>query len=176
MRSIYIRSHYKVSKHFSGIFARSALLLFDMANIETSVGKEALSYCTKCRMDLAHTIVAMKGDQIAKVECKTCHTIHQFRAPKGITEPAPKAKRKAKGAEGGSSKATVEDTWNQLMSDHKAKPEKGYNVKSTFLVGDKIAHKTFGQGFVSRVIYPNKIEVIFRNDVRVLIHHGQHTV
>ena len=58
----------------------------------TPVAKETLAYCTSCKMDLNHIIVAMKGDRIAKVQCLTCKKEHNFRAPKGATEP-PKKKR-----------------------------------------------------------------------------------
>ena len=65
---------------------------------KTAVAQEVLSYCTSCKIDLAHTIVSMKGDQVAKVECKTCKKTHAFKAPKGVTEVAPKKKRASKKA------------------------------------------------------------------------------
>ena len=69
-----------------------------MAASSEQVGKETLAYCTSCKMDLAHLVVAMKGDRIAKAECKTCKKIHAYKAPKGITEPAAKKPKKAKKA------------------------------------------------------------------------------
>ncbi len=68
-----------------------------------SVGKEAIAYCTSCKMDLNHTIVAMHGDRIIKVQCRTCRKDHAYKAPKGIKDPtvAPEvrvAKEKEKAA------------------------------------------------------------------------------
>jgi hypothetical protein len=60
---------------------------------QVKVSSDVLSYCTSCRMDLNHIVVSMKGDQIAKVECRTCKKTHVYRAPKGITEKTPKAER-----------------------------------------------------------------------------------
>lgn len=58
------------------------------------------------------------------------------------------------------------------MHTHRDAPMKAYNTKGNFVLGDKIHHPTFGEGIVGKLIYPNKIEVIFRSDMRVLIHGG----
>ena len=60
---------------------------------KNSVGTEALAYCTSCKMDLNHVIVAMKGDRIAKVQCLTCKKEHVYKAPKGVTEPMPRPRK-----------------------------------------------------------------------------------
>ena len=54
---------------------------------EIVVGKEIVSYCTKCKMDLGHTIVAMKGAVPARVICRTCKSEHNFKVKKGVKEP-----------------------------------------------------------------------------------------
>ncbi len=135
----------------------------------TSVGKEIISYCTSCKMDLNHVIVAMKGDRVAKVQCFTCKKEHAFKAAKGTTEPKKKrgkAAKEAAEAEGN----PIELEWEKLMTTHKDAPSKSYNTKGQFSLGDKINHSTFGAGIVGKLIYPNKIEVIFRTNVKVLIH------
>jgi len=141
-----------------------------------AVAQETLSYCTSCKIDLAHLIVSMKGDKIAKVECKTCKKTHAYKAPKGVTEVAPKAakkKRASKKSEDGSPSATtIEAEWEKLMNTHRDAPFKSYAPKSKFILGDKIKHSTFGEGIVGKLIYPNKLEVIFRTDIKVLIHGG----
>ena len=120
-------------------------------------------------MDLAHLVVAMTGDRIAKAECKTCKKIHAYKAPKGVKTPKPK-KERAPRAE----KKTVEVSWQELMDMNKAKPSKGYNTKGAFVVGDKVNHPTFGEGIVERLIYPNKFEIIFQTSMKILIHAGNH--
>jgi hypothetical protein len=140
------------------------------------VGKEALAYCTSCKMDLAHMIVAMKGDRIAKAQCQTCKKEHAYKAPKGVTEPgkAPKSARARKKAEAQAEEAahSIEAEWQKLMLTHKEAPMKPYSMKGKFGLGDKIAHPNFGEGIVGKLIYPNKIEVIFQMDMKVLIHGG----
>lgn len=143
------------------------------------VGKEALAYCTSCKMDLNSIIVAMKGDRIAKVQCLTCKKDHVYKAPKGVTEPGKatktsRSKKKEAAAEELTSHS-IEAEWTKLMLSHKDAPTKGYSMKGSFGLGDKINHPNFGEGIVGKLIYPNKIEVIFKMDMKVLIHGGAPT-
>lgn len=139
-----------------------------------SVANETLAYCTSCKMDLNHVIVAMKGDRIAKVQCLTCKKEHVYRAPKGASEPQAKAPSKAKkaAAEAEDTNHSIEVEWEKLMSAHKELPLKPYSTKGKFGLGDKLNHPTFGDGIVGKLIYPNKLEVIFRHDVKILIYSG----
>ena len=123
-------------------------------------------------MDLNNVIVAMKGDRVAKVQCLTCKKEHVYKAPKGVDEPA-KAPRKKKVKEAEDKGNPIELEWEKLMSDHKDAPMKTYAMKGHFALGDKLNHPTFGDGIVGKLIYPNKLEVIFRHDVKVLIYGGQ---
>jgi ribosomal protein L44E len=150
-----------------------------MTRSSESAGKEVLAYCTSCKMDLIHWVVAMKGDKIAKAQCKTCNKEHVYKAPKGITEPGEQVKKKStkkektKTGEGLTADGTpIAQEWEKLMNTHKNNPMKSYNTKGLFLLGDKLNHPSFGEGIVGKIIYPNKIEVIFRNNVKILIHGG----
>ncbi|OFZ21944.1 MAG: hypothetical protein A2X94_15930 [Bdellovibrionales bacterium GWB1_55_8] len=140
-------------------------------NPSTEVAQEALSYCTSCKMDLNHVIVAMKGDRIAKVQCLTCKKEHVYRAPKGATEPV-KKKSKKETAAAEAAISSIEAEWTKLMTAHKDAPMKPYSMKASFALGDKLKHPTFGDGIVGKLIYPNKLEVIFSNNIKVLIHAG----
>lgn len=133
---------------------------------KVEVGSDCLSYCTSCRMDLNHVVVAMKGDRVAKVECRTCKKIHAYRIPKGQKAPAKKSTRATKKT------VSVEDEWSRLMEATKDSPTKNYSTKSSFQQGDRLNHPKFGDGVVGKVIYPNKLEVVFKQDVKVLVHAG----
>jgi hypothetical protein len=144
----------------------------------SNVAKEVLAYCTSCKIDLNHIVVAMKGDRIAKVQCKTCKKEHTYKAPKGVTEPPTKpAKRASKKASGSTAESATQGTpveaeWEKLMVTHKNTPLKSYVVKGHFSLGDKINHPSFGEGIISKLIYPNKVEVIFKTDIKIMIHAG----
>lgn len=152
---------------------------------KAAAAQETLAYCTSCKMDLNHRIVAMKGDRIAKVECLTCKKEHAYKAAKGVTDPAKAAAKAAKAKAAKAKKAKgerqegmtaegnpIEAEWQKLMNDHREAPLKTYTMKGKFQLGDKIAHTSFGDGIVGKLIYPNKIEVIFQTDIKVLIYGG----
>jgi len=62
--------------------------------------------------------------------------------------------------------------WAQLMGTHPETPPQKYSMKSSYDVGTKIDHPTFGKGIVGKLIYPNKIECLFAETSKVLIHAG----
>jgi hypothetical protein len=107
------------------------------------------------------------------VKCHTCGTTHQYRAPKGVTEP-PKKKTSKKAAAEAASATSIADEWKKMIAQNQASPQKKYTPKGAFLLGDRIQHSSFGEGIVQKIIYPNKIEVLFETDVKLLIHGGTH--
>ena len=54
-------------------------------------GVEVDAYCTRCKMDLTHKIIAVVGNKPVKVECRTCYGTHNYRPPKSGPVPPPRA-------------------------------------------------------------------------------------
>jgi hypothetical protein len=144
------------------------------------VAQEVIAYCSQCKMDLAAIVVAMKGDQILRVECKTCRKKRGYKAPKGIDEPgkAPPVKKTTRGARteaGERVDRSVGAEWKKALLQYKDRPLNTYSAKMAVGVGDRIAHPTFGEGVVMKPIHPNKAEILFEMDIKVLIVGGART-
>ncbi len=138
---------------------------------ELSVGKEVLSQCNKCKLILAHIIVTMKDAKTAdKVQCKTCKATHTFKDPsaKKAKTSVDKVIKTAK-ARSGKTTETISELWNKAVNKSTSSA-KDYSIKGSFITGDLIDHPTFGQGVVEKLIDSNKIEVIFQDDYRTLMH------
>ncbi len=139
---------------------------------EISVGKEILSQCNKCKLILAHIIVTMKDATTPdKVMCKTCKGTHGFKDP-GATKKKTSIDRVIKSAKSASGRKVTEsvaELWTKALNRTTSKA-RTYNMKDSFALGDIIEHPTFGQGVVERLIDNNKIEVIFQDDYRTLLH------
>ncbi len=140
-----------------------------------AVAEEVLAYCSQCKMDLKATVVAMKGDQVLRVQCRTCRGERGFKAPKGVDDPKKAPKRATRGAK--ASKAEKEDhsvaaEWRKEMLARKDRPLNTYNAKLQLNIGDRLAHPTFGEGIVMKNIHPNKAEILFEMDLKVLITGG----
>ena len=91
------------------------------------VAEQVLAYCSQCKMDLGATVVAMKGDQVVRVQCRTCRGERAFKAPKGVTDPkmAPPAKTTARGARTASGERedhSVGAEWRKALLAHKDRP------------------------------------------------------
>ncbi|MBW1799769.1 MAG: hypothetical protein JRJ85_03470, partial [Deltaproteobacteria bacterium] len=56
------------------------------------VSEDIVAYCTSCKMDLAHVIVALDGEKVKKVLCKTCNKEHVYKAPREGKVPPKKKK------------------------------------------------------------------------------------
>jgi hypothetical protein len=143
-----------------------------------SVGKEIVCFCTRCKMDLGHTIMAMVGGSPARVVCRTCKSEHNYKPKRGVKEPggAETVRRTVVGGGARSPREkTVEKTvpveveWMKQLNAS-TKPMKPYAANESFTAGDRVSHPTFGEGVVQKLLYPNKIEVIFRMDIKTLIH------
>ncbi len=142
------------------------------------VAEEVLSYCSSCRLDLRATVVAMKGDQIIKVQCKTCRGERLYKAPKGVTDPSkapPPKTRAGRTASGEKADHSVGTEWRNAMNSHRSRPLQTYSAKLQVSIGDRIAHPTFGEGVVLKHIHPNKAEIIFEMDIKTLICGGPKT-
>ncbi len=133
---------------------------------EIGVGKEVLSYCSKCKLTLSHTIATMKSAKsIGKVECRTCKATHAYKDPskvksRGIKSQTDKSKNND----------SVADIWMNAINKSSAKSQ-DYSLKKQFHLGDIIDHPKFGPGVVEKLVDQNKIQVIFRHDIKTLMHN-----
>ncbi len=148
-----------------------------MTTRKLSVGDIIDARCTKCRAVLNHRIVAMVEEKVVRVECNTCNGVHNFHAPPAPKEAkAPKKTSTAKPRSTSAvSRATRKDPveaereeWASLSPtfDHgKALP---YDMNGRFSVKRLVLHPTFGIGLVKAVIVPNKMQVLFKDGVKLL--------
>ena len=151
-------------------------------------GGEIDAYCTKCKLDLTHRIIAMVGDAVKKVECKTCGSHHLYRKPRSEKEAEAAAAVKAGSAakkprsEGGPRTASERhaaaeraerervSTWERAIAGQPTNAFKPYSVKSLLGQGELVRHPKFGDGVVARVIDRAKVEILFQDGTRTMAH------
>lgn len=137
-----------------------------MALPEYGVGKEVLSNCTKCKLNLAHIIVVMKSDKTpGKVQCKTCQSVHAYKDPftKRIST---KTGKRTKTVD-----RPVAEVWAEALEKSPPGDALKYSIKTKFALGDVISHPTFGDGVIEKTKDGNKIDVIFESDIKTLVHN-----
>ncbi len=135
-----------------------------------AVAKSVFVPCKKCGEDRYHTVLAHPTPTSAKMKCEVCGASKTMKfggAPK-------KAKATSTGA-----KKTTRTRVNKA-DEHKAEYEKlinnvednavKYDMKGAFEANQKLNHPKFGVGVV-RTIFADKIEVVFQDEVRNLVHN-----
>lgn len=144
-------------------------------------GDDVEAWCTRCRMNLNHRVIAVVHGAVQKVQCLTCGGDHKYYPPKNASarekgdrdrergtsspKPAPKDRKKPD-----RSAAKAESEWSTFMKemdlDTKPRP---YGVSQAYTRGEYIEHPTFGIGRVLDIVGIEKVEVIFREGRKVLI-------
>ena len=122
------------------------------------------AWCTKCKLELEHTIVAMVDDFPKKVKCNTCQGQHNYKA-----KPAERSRTKSNGtARKRKAKESTYETYLGLLKESDVANVKKYSMKDNFEKDQVIDHSKFGTGIVTSVINPNKIEILFKDGTKLL--------
>jgi hypothetical protein len=140
-----------------------------------TTGGNCDAWCTKCKLDLAHTIHAMVDDQPVKVECNTCHGIHKYRPTAAVKEAAKAAAKAERARRSSGTRKTapkappIPTQWREAMERLHAVDQQRYSVKGLFEVDHIIDHSKFGVGVVVKILEPTRVRVIFRDEERTMV-------
>lgn len=142
-----------------------------MSSKKLSAGDIIEAHCTRCRTLMNHTIVAMVGERVVRVQCNTCDGVHNYKEAKpakasaGRTAgpkqaAAPRASRKDPGA-------AEREEWIALRPGMQRERAKAYDMNGSYKVKDLVEHPAFGLGVVQRVV-ANKVEILFEGGKKLL--------
>ena len=110
-----------------------------------TVGDRTDKFCTVCAEERGHIVTSIsKRGQISRVNCAKCGTVSTFKIA-SRTSPRPA---------------------NTTPSP--------YDRTLTYRAGQSMAHEMFGIGEVTRLIEPGKMDVLFQDRLRRLIHAQGH--
>lgn len=135
------------------------------------VGGDVDGYCTRCRMILGHTIIAMVGDKIARVRCNTCQGQHAFKpSPPGTktTSSAGEGRTRPAAPRAPKEKAEVRP-FEEIFAGRDTESARPYSPRERFADGEVILHPTFGLGLVKNARH-DKVDVIFKQGEKTLVH------
>jgi len=151
-----------------------------------STGGNCDAWCTKCKLELAHTIVAMVDGVPVRVICNTCNSEHKYRGPKATStrstagtssrsSSSSRSPRMTKAEkEAIESAQSLRRRWDEQLAKTAGTEQVPYNVKADYTAGDVIEHPKFGLGFVVEETAFNRIKVLFQDAERVLVaRHGK---
>jgi hypothetical protein len=106
-----------------------------------TVGERADKLCAICNEERGHVVTSVtKAGQISRVSCPKCHTVSTLKL----------------------SSRTVRRPSESVCSP--------YDQKHSYRAGQTLMHTTYGLGEVTALIEPLKIDVLFADRVRRLVH------
>ena len=113
-----------------------------MEEHQYAVGDRVEKLCAPCGEERGHVVVSLnKQGRISRVTCPRCGAKTAFKKGKTSTGASPSTKNSAP-----------------------------YDWTRTYRKGQTMTHPTFGIGEVTAVIEPQKIDVLFSDKIRRLIH------
>jgi hypothetical protein len=113
-----------------------------MEKLQYSVGDRVDKLCAVCKEERGHIVALLnKQGQISRVSCPQCGTRSAFKSGKTVK--------------------------NNRSLPQDSPP---YDWTRTYRKGQTMMHPTFGLGEVTAVIEPQKIDVLFSDRVRRLVH------
>lgn len=142
--------------------------------MKPAIATDVDSWCTRCRLLLAHTVETMIGDKITRVHCNTCGAQHAYRPhPPGASGAAGERgsgslRRRPSTRKSAVSTPTVD--YEGLLRGRSPSTARGYSVTERFRSDELLTHPTFGLGVVTADKGAGKIEVFFADGPKVLVH------
>jgi hypothetical protein len=140
-----------------------------MRSKELSAGDVIEARCTRCRAVTNHTIIAMVGEQPARVRCNTCDGDHNYRPPQKAA--AAKTSRSTPRPVGTSAKKKLtkeQEQWQAATAEVEPGLAVPYDMERSFRVDEIVTHPVFGLGVVTAVFKPNKVEILFTGGKKML--------
>jgi hypothetical protein len=138
-------------------------------NTPPIVSKDVDSWCTKCKLVLAHTIEAVVDGRITRVHCNTCGGQHAYRTSAPGTTGGSGTRSRAKRTTHTRTPPAA-GLYADLVRGRDANTARAFSATERFAAGELIRHSSFGLGVVTALKDVNKIEVLFADGAKTLIH------
>ncbi len=142
-------------------------------------GDDVEAWCTRCRMNLNHRVIAVVGRNVQRVHCLTCGGDHKYYPPKGqIPQKTESVRTRSSRSSAKAPKLTPEkisparaaSEWSTMMKDMPpdAVP-RAYKVTESYRPAEFVEHTVFGIGKVMEITGAERIQVIFKEGRKILI-------
>jgi hypothetical protein len=126
------------------------------------VGGDVDAFCTRCKLKLGHTVLAIAKNRIARVRCNTCQGEHAYRvsAP-GTAKP----RRESSGRSTRPEAAAL--SLEELLEGRDVSHPHRYSAGELFAKGEVVQHTAFGTGVVVEV-RGDRFDAIFPGGIKTL--------
>lgn len=148
-----------------------------------SAGQEIDAWCTRCKLDLGHRIIAIVEQLPKRVVCMTCGSEHNYKAPKtnapGVVNSTRRVTVNQTAAAKTRAKTDKPKTEARPRAGGRAEWERRvrsggvfrrYVPTDRFQEGDLVTHSKFGEGYVVALVGNDKLTIAFHDGEKTLVH------
>lgn len=132
------------------------------------VARNIFVFCKKCDKDRYFKVITHTSSTSAKLQCEVCKC-HRNYSIEEKNQYVPTGARKATTPKLTSSKSKTASAWVLLKEQYRGPEAVNYAMSQKYTDKQCLIHPTFGVGFVTKSL-PNKIEVVFSEGVKELLH------
>lgn len=149
-------------------------------NIETKAKKPTkkqeqktlLLFCPRCKRETDNVITGFIGQKIRRVRCEVCKSEYNYHRIQALK----KRMDEEKSLEYDEDRVQQMQQhyyriWEDLMLGRDPESARVYNIKEKYFENDLINHPVFGIGVVRAILEDYKIEVVFKNGIKILAHN-----
>ncbi len=145
--------------------------------MKLKVGGDIDAFCSRCDLDLAHTVVAIHNGKPVQTKCNTCGAFHKYRRAKAADSGVrPRVARTRGDGRDGASRPKRETSslgwkrqWDAQMREVDNRAIAIYRPSASFDKESVLQHPRFGVGVVQQILTPQKMSVLFRDGPRTLL-------
>lgn len=136
-------------------------------NVLPPVAKSFYHDCTKCETERYFKVLAHTSTTAAKIQCEVCGAKRKYTIAKATAKKTTKKKTVRKTRK--KAEELHKEAYAAFEKKFSGKAPVSYDASGKFSPEMVIEHPTFGIGFVT-VCVPHKIEVVFKEGVKSLVH------
>jgi hypothetical protein len=141
-------------------------------------GNDIQAFCTTCKGDRGHTVIEAHDGLVLRVRCMQCKEEHQYKRPHGPPPPEKKAARAPRQRDRAPRRPAARAStpgpaaeWLDKVFGKDPDVFRVYSMKDSYAVSDLVSHPRFGLGVVAALRGGDKVEVLFREGARTLVHN-----
>jgi len=134
--------------------------------------KTLLLFCPRCKRETDNVITGFIGQKIRRVRCEVCKSEYNYHRIQALKKRMEEEKNVE--VEQGKEQQMQQycyRMWEDLMLGRDPATARNYNIKDKYFENDLINHPVFGVGVVRYVLEDYKIEVVFKNSIKILAHN-----
>ena len=131
------------------------------------------AWCGRCKLMLTHTVETLEAGEPGRVHCNTCKSQHAFKpyrpgeSPRQVKERVRDEDRGPRAPQPGKARAS---DYDNLMKGRDTSNARKYSPKEKYAPGELISHPTFGIGIATALKDQTKVECVFPEGPKVLVH------